>query len=76
MPLQREYHGHQIVSSDDMRRHEVFTEGDHPQSLGAYKTLGLAIARTRGWPDVAEPIQPEESEEPLSDESIVEGKEN
>lgn len=73
MPLQREFHGHQIVSSDDMRRHEVFAKNDRGchESIGVHPTLGLAIKQTRGHV-VDEPIQPEEPDEPLPIDKIGE----
>ncbi len=54
-PLQREFHGHQIVSSADMRRHEVFKGKEHPQSIGTHDTLAEAIAQAKGKPIPADP---------------------
>lgn len=72
--LTREYHGHVIESSDDMRRHEVFDASG--KSIGVHETLGLAIAQTRGKtiPPDPESLLSEEHEEQLSIEEIVEGE--
>ncbi len=65
-PLQREFHGHQIVSSADMRRHEVFKG---TETIGTHTTLAAAIAQAKGRKGAADPIAEESTS---SAEELVE----
>ena len=65
-PLQREFHGHQIVSSADMRRHEVFKG---TETIGVHETLGSAIAQARG--PRAHRFVNDEPDEPLPLEAVA-----